>query len=233
MGMDDYAALIRAYGVREIATGAAILYQRDPTPWIWGRVAGDALDLATLAVGLHEDNPRRRERRPGDRRRGRRHRAGPGLRRPPLSGGVGRMPSAPVPTTPLPSGEAVPILGQGTWAMGEDARSRADEVAALRLGLDLGVTLIDTAEMYADGGAEEVVAEAIAGRRDEVFLVDKVLPGNASRQGTVAACERSLRRLRTDRIDLYLLHWRGRHPLASTVQAFDDLTRAGKIAAGA
>jgi diketogulonate reductase-like aldo/keto reductase len=139
------------------------------------------------------------------------------------------MPSAPVPTTPLPSGEAVPILGQGTWAMGEDARSRADEVAALRLGLDLGVTLIDTAEMYADGGAEEVVAEAIAGRRDEVFLVDKVLPGNASRQGTVAACERSLRRLRTDRIDLYLLHWRGRHPLASTVQAFDDLTRAGKI----
>lgn len=127
-------------------------------------------------------------------------------------------PAAPVPTTPLPSGEPILILGQGTWAMGEDARSRRAEADALRLGLDLGVTLIDTAEMYGDGGAEEVVAEAVRGRRDEVFLVSKVLPSNASRQGTLQACERSLRRLRTDRIDLYLLHWRGRHPLADTVQ---------------
>ena len=139
------------------------------------------------------------------------------------------MPSAPVPTTALPAGEPVPILGQGTWGMGEAARSRRAEADALRLGLDLGVTLIDTAEMYADGGAEKVVAEAIAGRRDEVFLVDKVLPGNASRQGTVAACERSLRRLRTDRIDLYLLHWRGPHPLAATVRAFEELVGGGKI----
>jgi len=113
--------------------------------------------------------------------------------------------------------------------MGEGARSRREEADALRLGLDLGMTLIDTAEMYASGGAEEVVAEAIAGRRDEVFLVSKVLPQNASRQGAIAACERSLRRLRTDRIDLYLLHWRGRVPLAETLEAFDRLVRAGKI----
>lgn len=138
-------------------------------------------------------------------------------------------PAVPVPTTPLPSGEPIPTLGQGTWAMGEDARSRRTEADALRLGLDLGVTLIDTAEMYGDGGAEEVAAEAVRGRRDEVFLVSKVLPSNASRQGTLQACERSLRRLRTDRIDLYLLHWRGRHPLADTVRAFDDLKAAGKI----
>ncbi|TIX77640.1 MAG: aldo/keto reductase, partial [Mesorhizobium sp.] len=110
-------------------------------------------------------------------------------------------------TTTLPSGEAVPVLGQGTWKMGEDARRHADEVNALKLGLDLGMTLIDTAEMYASGGAEEVVADAIAGRRDEVFLVSKVLPSNASRIGVPAACDRSLRHLRTDRIDLYLLHW--------------------------
>lgn len=139
------------------------------------------------------------------------------------------MPSASVPTTRLPSGEAVPVLGQGTWYMGEDDRRRAEEAAALRLGLDLGMTLIDTAEMYADGGAEEVVAEAMVGRRDEVFLVSKVLPHNASRQGTIAACERSLRRLRTDRIDLYLLHWRGRPPFAETVEAFETLIQAGKI----
>lgn len=135
----------------------------------------------------------------------------------------------PIPTTRLPSGDTIPVLGQGTWYMGEDGRDRAREVAALKLGLDLGMTLIDTAEMYADGGAEEVVAEAIAGRRDEVFLVSKVLPQNASRRGTIAACERSLRRLGTDRIDLYLLHWRGSPDFAETVEAFDTLVRDGKI----
>lgn len=129
----------------------------------------------------------------------------------------------------LPSGETVPVLGQGTWGMGEQARRAADEALALRLGLDLGMTLIDTAEMYGDGGAEEVVAEAIAGRRNEVFLVSKVLPENASRRKTVEACERSLRRLGTDRIDLYLLHWRGSVPLADTLEAFQELTAAGKI----
>ncbi|MEK9951245.1 MAG: aldo/keto reductase [Curvibacter sp.] len=129
----------------------------------------------------------------------------------------------------LPSGEQVPALGQGTWYMGEDRSARKAEVEALQLGLDLGLTLIDTAEMYAEGGAEEVVGEAITGRRDEVFLVSKVYPHNASRQGVIAACERSLKRLRTDRIDLYLLHWRGPHPLAGTVAGFEALQRAGKI----
>ncbi|RWB02172.1 aldo/keto reductase [Mesorhizobium sp.] len=138
------------------------------------------------------------------------------------------MPST-IRTTTLPSGEAVPVLGQGTWKMGEDARRHADEVNALKLGLDLGMTLIDTAEMYASGGAEEVVADAIAGRRDEVFLVSKVLPSNASRTGVPAACETSLRHLRTDRIDLYLLHWPGSVPLAETVEAFEALKKAGKI----
>ncbi|MCZ8547698.1 aldo/keto reductase [Mesorhizobium qingshengii] len=138
------------------------------------------------------------------------------------------MPSI-IRATTLPSGEAVPILGQGTWKMGEDARRRADEVNALRLGLDLGVTLIDTAEMYASGGAEEVVAEAIAGRRAETFLVSKVLPSNASRTGVQRACENSLKRLRTDRIDLYLLHWPGSVPLTETVAAFEALKKAGKI----
>lgn len=132
-------------------------------------------------------------------------------------------------TTTLPSGEAVPTLGQGTWMMGEDRSRAADEVAALRLGLDLGVTLIDTAEMYGNGGAEKVVGEAIAGRRDEVFLVSKVLPSNASRNGVVRACETSLKRLHTDRIDLYLLHWRGGVPLSETIAAFEELRRAGKI----
>lgn len=132
-------------------------------------------------------------------------------------------------TTTLPSGEAVPVLGQGTWMMGEDRARAADEVAALRLGLDLGVSLIDTAEMYADGGAESVTGEAIAGRRDEVFLVSKVLPSNASRNGVLRACEASLKRLRTDRLDLYLLHWRGGVPLAETVDAFEQLKRDGKI----
>lgn len=137
----------------------------------------------------------------------------------------------PIATIALPGGARVPALGQGTWFMGEDRARRADEVAALRLGLDLGMTLVDTAEMYADGRAEEVVGEAIAGRRDEVFLVSKVLPSNASRRGTVAACERSLKRLRTERIDLYLLHWRGAHPFAETIAAFETLQRDGKIGA--
>jgi diketogulonate reductase-like aldo/keto reductase len=129
----------------------------------------------------------------------------------------------------LPSGEMVPALGQGTWKMGESARRHADEVRALQLGLELGMTLIDTAEMYAEGGAEAVVGEAIDGRRNEVFLVSKVLPGNASRAGTIAACERSLKRLKTDRIDLYLLHWPSHHPIAGTVEAFETLRRDGKI----
>ena len=134
-----------------------------------------------------------------------------------------------IPTLTLPSGEAVPVLGQGTWTMGEDARRRPAELAALRLGLDLGLTLIDTAEMYGDGASETLVGEAIAGRRDEVFLVSKVLPGNAGRAATVRACERSLRRLGTDRIDLYLLHWRGGTPLAETVSAFGEIVASGKI----
>ncbi|MEU3210092.1 aldo/keto reductase [Nocardiopsis alba] len=131
-----------------------------------------------------------------------------------------------------PSGERpLPVLGQGTWGMGETASARADEVAALRHGLDLGLGLIDTAEMYGSGGSEEVVGEAIRGRRDEVFLVSKVLPHNADRSGTVAACERSLRRLGTDHLDLYLLHWRGGHPLEETLEAFAELRDAGKIGA--
>ena len=129
----------------------------------------------------------------------------------------------------LPSGETVPALGQGTWTMGDSARRRKEEIAALRLGLDLGMTLIDTAEMYASGGAEEVVGEAVAGRRDEAFLVSKVMPGNASRRGTVAACEKSLIRLKTDRLDLYLLHWPGAIPITETVDAFTTLKQAGKI----
>jgi diketogulonate reductase-like aldo/keto reductase len=126
-------------------------------------------------------------------------------------------------------GEAVPMLGQGTWMMGERGARRGEEANALRLGLDLGMTLIDTAEMYASGGSEEVVAEAIAGRRDEVFLVSKVLPSNASRSGVPAACERSLNRLKTDRIDLYLYHWRGGTPLAETVESLEKLRQSGKI----
>ncbi|AZO17033.1 aldo/keto reductase [Mesorhizobium sp. M2A.F.Ca.ET.043.05.1.1] len=138
------------------------------------------------------------------------------------------MPST-VRTLKLPSGEAVPVLGQGTWKMGEDRRRRTDEVAALKFGIDLDITLIDTAEMYASGGAEEVVAEAIAGRRDETFLVSKVLPSNASRAGVKRACEASLKRLATDRIDLYLLHWPGSVPLSETVEAFEALKAEGKI----
>lgn len=137
--------------------------------------------------------------------------------------------SAAVPNLALPGGESVPVLGQGTWGMGENRHRRAAEIEALTLGIELGMTLIDTAEMYADGGAEEVTGAAIAGRRDAVFLVGKVLPSNASRRGTVAACEQSLRRLGTDRIDLYLLHWRGGPALAETVDAFRALQAAGKI----
>jgi diketogulonate reductase-like aldo/keto reductase len=132
-------------------------------------------------------------------------------------------------TVRLPSGEEIPALGQGTWQMAERRDRRAGEIAALRRGLDLGLTLIDTAEMYAEGGAEELVGEAIAGRRDEVFLVSKVYPQNASRRGVADACARSLHRLGTDRLDLYLLHWRGSIPLAATVEGFEDLKRAGKI----
>jgi diketogulonate reductase-like aldo/keto reductase len=132
-------------------------------------------------------------------------------------------------TIELPSGVAIPVLGQGTWHLAEGVHHEADEIAALRLGLDLGMTLIDTAEMYADGGAEELVGEAIAGRREEVFLVGKVLPHNATHNGTIAACERSLRRLKTDHFDLYLLHWRGGPPLEETLDAFRLLVRAGKI----
>ncbi len=132
-------------------------------------------------------------------------------------------------TVRLPDGTEVPALGQGTWHMGERNGAARAEAAALRLGLDLGMTLIDTAEMYGEGGAEEVVAEAIAGRREDVFLVSKVYPHNASAKGVPAACARSLKRLRTDRIDLYLLHWRGSVPLAETVAAFEALRAAGKI----
>ena len=136
---------------------------------------------------------------------------------------------ADVPTLRLPSGESVPVLGQGTWMMAEGNGRRADEIASLRLGIDLGLSLIDTAEMYADGASETLVGEAIAGRRDEVFLVSKVLPSNAGRAAAIRACERSLARLRTDRIDLYLLHWRGGTPLSETLAAFETLARDGKI----
>lgn len=132
-------------------------------------------------------------------------------------------------TTTLPSGEAVPVLGQGTWHMGEGKHPRKQEIEALRLGLDLGMSLIDTAEMYGDGKAEELVGEAIAGRRDDVFIVTKVLPQNATRSGTVAACQRSLRRLKTNQIDLYLLHWRESVPLEETLAGFQELVEAGKI----
>lgn len=132
-------------------------------------------------------------------------------------------------TVRLPSGEEVPAQGLGTWMIGDDPNRRADEIAALRRGMDLGLTLIDTAEMYGEGASERLVGEAIAGRRDELFLVSKVYPHNASRQGTVEACERSLKRLGTDRLDLYLLHWRGQYPLAETVAAFEKLKADGKI----
>jgi diketogulonate reductase-like aldo/keto reductase len=134
-----------------------------------------------------------------------------------------------VPEVSLPNGTRVPALGLGTWHMGEKKRDAAREAKALTFGLDLGMRLVDTAEMYGEGGAEEVVAQAIAGRRDEVFVVSKVYPHNAGRKDAIAACERSLRRLRTGHLDLYLLHWRGNVPLAETVAAFEELKAAGKI----
>ena len=132
-------------------------------------------------------------------------------------------------TVALPSGQRVAALGMGTWNIGDNLAGRAEEIATLRLGLDLGATLIDTAEMYGDGRSEELVGEAIAGRRDEVFLVSKVYPHNASLKKMAKACEASLRRLATDRLDLYLLHWRGGVPLAETVAGFQALQAAGKI----
>ncbi len=132
-------------------------------------------------------------------------------------------------TVTLPSGEKIPALGQGTWNMGDKRETRAEEISTLQLGLDLGLKLIDTAEMYGEGKAEELIGEAIAGRRDQSFLVSKVYPHNASRKGTIAACERSLARMRTDRIDLYLLHWRGSIPFSETIEGFMALQKAGKI----
>ena len=132
-------------------------------------------------------------------------------------------------TVTLPNGEIIPALGQGTWHMAEDPRRRSDEIAALRLGIDLGMSLIDTAEMYADGHAELLVGEAIKGRRDQVFLVSKVLPHHATVRGTIEACDGSLLRLGVDVIDLYLLHWRGPIPLEETLEAFERLRSAGKI----
>lgn len=135
----------------------------------------------------------------------------------------------PIATVALPSGETVPALGQGTWKMGEYDRKRADEIRALQAGIDLGLTLIDTAEMYADGVAEEITGEAIRGRRDGLFIVSKVLPSHASHEQTVRAAERSLKRLGTDVIDLYLLHWRGGYGLDDTISGFETLQKAGKI----
>ena len=136
---------------------------------------------------------------------------------------------SPMKTVRMPSGEVVPALGQGTWCMGEDPSLRGQEIASLRAGLDLGLRLVDTAEMYGEGRTEALVGEAIAGRRDEVFLVSKVYPHNASRQAMPRACTDSLRRLKTDRIDLYLLHWAGDVPLEETLDAFARLRRAGHI----
>ncbi len=130
----------------------------------------------------------------------------------------------------LPSGASIPRFGLGTWGLGEGHASRKSEVAALQAGLDQGVRLLDTAEMYGDGGSEEVVGAAIAGRRDGLYLVSKVLPSNASASGTLRACERSLKRMKTERIDLYLLHWRGSYPFEETLAAFERLQREGKIA---
>jgi diketogulonate reductase-like aldo/keto reductase len=134
-----------------------------------------------------------------------------------------------IPTVALPDGTAVPALGQGTWHMGERGADAKQEMEALRLGIDLGMTLIDTAEMYADGGSETVVGQAIANQRDRVFVVSKVYPHNASRQGVQTACARSLKRLGTDRIDLYLLHWPGSHPISETIAGFRALQEKGDI----
>ena len=132
-------------------------------------------------------------------------------------------------TIALPDGENIPALGIGTWNLGDRRQARADEIAALQMAVDLGMTVVDTAEMYGNGAAEELVAEALAHRRSKVFLVSKVLPQNATRRGTIAACEASLRRLKTDRLDMYLLHWRGSVPLDETLEAFGRLRGDGKI----
>jgi diketogulonate reductase-like aldo/keto reductase len=129
----------------------------------------------------------------------------------------------------LPTGETIPVLGQGTWHLGQGKHPRGEEIEALRVGIELGMTLIDTAEMYGGGAAEKLVGEAVAGRREDVFLVSKVLPMHATREGTAAACEASLRRLGTDHLDLYLLHWRGMVPLEETVRAFEELRVEGRI----
>jgi len=134
-----------------------------------------------------------------------------------------------IPTLPLPSGRDIPALGIGTWNMGESHAEEAQEVASIRKAVELGMTVVDTAEMYADGRSEEIVGKAIADLRDEVFLVSKVYPFNASATGTIEACERSLKRLGVDHLDLYLLHWRGSHPLEETVAAFEKLKQSGKI----
>jgi diketogulonate reductase-like aldo/keto reductase len=134
-----------------------------------------------------------------------------------------------MPTVTLPSGEPVPALGQGTWEMGESPKQRPEEIAALRKGVELGMTLIDTAEMYGDGKSEELIAEALGGARDQLFLVSKVYPHNGSKSGVQAACERSLKRLKTDRIDLYLLHWRGGEHLEGVIAGFEKLRTEGKI----
>jgi diketogulonate reductase-like aldo/keto reductase len=139
------------------------------------------------------------------------------------------MTSTAVRAVTLPNGTSVPALGMGTWYLGEDPDGHDIQLSALRTGIDIGLTLIDTAEMYGDGAAEKLVGRAISGRRDKVFLVSKVLPSNATRRGTIEACQNSLRRLRTDHLDMYLLHWRGRVPLAETVEAFEELVQTGLI----
>lgn len=132
-------------------------------------------------------------------------------------------------TIALPGGETIPALGIGTWNLGDTRQQRADEITALQVAVDLGMTVVDTAEMYGNGASEELVADALADRRSEIFLVSKVLPQNATRSGTIASCEASLRRLKTDRLDMYLLHWRGSVPLDDTLEAFNSLERDGKI----
>jgi diketogulonate reductase-like aldo/keto reductase len=139
------------------------------------------------------------------------------------------LPVSTVRTTELASGEAVRVLGQGTWGLGESLHPRKQEIEALQVGIDLGMTLIDTAEMYASGEAEKVVGESIVGRRGEIFITSKVMPHHADKHGVMVACEGSLRRLRTDRLDLYLLHWRGPTPLQETLDGFEALVKAGKI----
>ncbi|MCM2438138.1 aldo/keto reductase [Agrobacterium vitis] len=136
-----------------------------------------------------------------------------------------------LPTVALPSGQVVPALGLGTWMMGENTAAEKDEIAAVNHALDLGMTVIDTAEKYGDGSTEQIIGRALKTRRNETYLVSKVAPWNASREGTISACEGSLKRLGTDCLDLYLLHWRGEHPLADTVDAFETLKRQGKIKA--